>query len=325
MKILILSDYNIGGQCTALMRAINRHTKHQARCAVVYDDTFAYDHDLVLSRSEEEMQEAARLALEWADFYHFGSYIFNFPGVDFNKQVNPRNCCVKYYGSYLRDNGPQCREFHRQSKIAAITGTDWSITSQLDFSFYHLASYFTKYGDEAPAPVPLYKPGETFRICAGSAGHPNKRYEVLARVVEELQDEGLKLDLDFIHGVSNQEALERKRNAHATFCSLHGGWGISGIESFFLGHVVFTCLDPFVLSMFPETPTAVVDEASLKAAIRDCVTQPGLSQLLQLQGPKFAKTHFNNATLVRKYLYTLQLIQGGEKYRQGFHAAEVIY
>lgn len=327
MNILILSDFNIGGQPTALMRAINKYTQHKARCVIVYDDSFAYDRDLIIA-DEQDRQEATRLALEWADFYHFGSYIFSFPGVDFNKQLNPQNCCIKYYGSYLRDNGPQCRDFHRRTGIAAITGTDWSITSQLDFSFFHLASYFTNLGWFFPLKsdlVPRWNPQEPFRICAGSAGHPNKRYDVLARVVEELKQEGFRIDLDFIHGVSNKEALERKRKCHATFCSLHGGWGISGIESFFLGHVVFTCLDPFVLSMFPQNPTVPVSEATLKERIREILQNPGLAHRCQDWGPEWAWEHFGNELLVKKYLYVLDLIRGGDKYQKGFCLPEVIY
>ena len=263
MNILIISDYNIAGQPTALMRAINKHTPHSARCIITNDDQFQYDYDILMTQAN--MQEATDLVHNWAEFYHFGSFIFNWPNVDFNKILGTRNCCIKYYGTFLRQDGARIRDYHRKTGIAAITGNDFTITGLLDGSYYHINSYFTAYSDLPRKEIPFCRPfdGEVLKICAGSAGNPIKRYDLFVEAVNELNKEGFDVELDLISGVSNKEALERKLDCQATFTSLHGGWGISGVESMFMGHAVLACLDPFVLSMFPDQPALLVNSKEM--------------------------------------------------------------
>jgi hypothetical protein len=324
MNILIVSDFNIGGQPTFLMRAINKYTPHQARCVIAYDDSFRYDRDILLSK--ETMPEATQLANEWADFYHFGSYIFNWPGVDFNKLVTKNNTCIKYYGSYLRQNGERLRDFHRATGIPAITGTDFTITSKLDFSYFHLGSYFTAYGDLDPSNIPSCRsPNGKLRICGGSAGNPLKGYDVLVQAVNELIQEGEKIEMEIIEGLTNRECLEIKQGCQATFGSLHGGWGISGVESMFLSHAVLTCLDPFVLSLYPDNPAILVDKDNLKIKIRELCVSPHLWDMASEDGYRFAMKHFRTKDLVTKYMYVLDLIRGREKYEQGYHLPEELY
>lgn len=334
MNYLIISDFNIAGQCTALMRAINKYTDDQARCIIAYDDHFAYDRDILLNK--ETLEEAAYLANEWADFFHFGSYIFNFPGVDFNQLVTNRNSCIKYYGSYLRDNGQKCRDFHQRTGIAAITGTDFTITGLLPESYYHLNSYFVKFGDMELDQIPKCNPylgSGTFRICAGSAGHPNKGYQVLCDVMNELDKEGYDIDLDFIHGISNEEALERKKKAHACFCSLNGGWGISGVESMFMGQPTLTALDPFILSLFPDQPSIIVNKEILKDQILNLMGEgkegPTIRQVewrgRSVISRNFAIQNFQWKDIVERYMYLFDLIQHKDEYLKGGRIPDKIY
>ena len=334
MKILIVSDFNIAGQCTFLMRAINKYTHHEARCVIAYKDHFDYDKDILLQvDGQEGLEEATFLANEWADFYHFGSYIFNWPGVDFNELVNPWNCCIKYYGSYLRDNGARIRQFHAQTKLPAITGNDYTITKQLPESFYHLNSYFTAFGDMENPPLCNYAK-KPFRICAGSAGNPLKGYDFFMETVKDLQDEGVDIEVDLISGVSNDECLKRKRECHATFGSLHGGWGISGVESFWLGHRVLTCLDPFVMSMFPDNPTVLVDRNNLRSALKEEAervngVQYGYdwSQVEHnaKQAQLFAYQNFSTKKILARYMYIFDLIRHSEDYLRGGNLPEDIW
>ncbi|MDD4931649.1 MAG: hypothetical protein PHG66_05920 [Candidatus Colwellbacteria bacterium] len=319
MKILIISDFNIGGQPTMLMRAINKYTEHEARCIIAYDDSFVYDYDILLNK--DNLAEAAALANDWADFYHFGSYVFNFPGVDFNKLVRKDNSCIKYYGSYLRDNGERCREYHKQTGIAAITGTDWTITGLLPNSYYHLSSYFTKFGDMAEKDIPIcdeYLIDEMpLRIAISSAGHPNKGYQVLVDVINQLRRENYGIELDIITGVSNYECLARKQKCHVTFSSLGGGWGISGIESMYLGHVVLTNLDSFILSLHHDQPALLVDKDTLRDVIVNLALTRGATQRLGKYSREWALKTFSWEAIVEKYMYLLDHIRFQSEYLKG--------
>jgi hypothetical protein len=324
MNIAIISDWNIAGQPTYLMRAINKYTDHKARCIIAYDDSFKYDKDILLD-SKEAKEEAA----EWckkADFFHFGRTIFNWPGIDFNELVTRENCCIKYYGSELRQNYDRIKKFHDKTGLAAITGTDWTITGRLPSSFYHLSSYFTKYGDMDERDIPWCDYGDKLKICAGSAGHPDKGYDFLHQVVQELQHEGVPVDLEVISQVSNEECLNRKLRNNCTFTSLFGGWGISGVESMYIGHMVLSCLDPWVMCLYPDNPTILVDRNNLKERIKqyELMTQ-SVEYFGGLDSRKFAIKNFNTRTVLKRYLYLFDLIMNGKQYIQGRHLPKIIY
>ncbi len=331
MNILILSDFNIGGQPTALMRAINKYSNHTARCIIVYDDHMAYDYDIIfgrdLSRRKEAMKEASELANNWAEFYHFCSYVFSWEGVDFNKLLRPNNCCIKHYGSYLRDNGVTCRTWCRDTRIIPITGNDFTITSQLDFSLYHLNSYFLEYGDMPMQDIPKCEEwvmGKPLRIAASSGGSPTKGYDVLVHTVNNLIEKGWDVDIDLMQGISHKECLQRKLKCHVTFGSLCGGWGLSGIESMYIGHPVLTCLDPFVLSMYPQQPAILVDQASLEGGIKGLFNTSKWKEISD-RSRQFAYINFRTRDIVYKYLYSVDLIRGWEKYKKGGCLPEYIY
>jgi hypothetical protein len=329
MKIAIISDWNIAGQLTALMRAINKYdTGHEARCIIAHDDDFQYDKDIILS--EQTMEEASRIVNE-ADFFFFGRGIFNWNGINFNKLLTPHNCCIKYFGSELRNDPVSKRKYHDSVAIQAITGTDWSITGLLPNSIYHLGSYFTALGDcvlvdDLPqSNVWMGQGGAPLKICAGSAGSPMKGYDFLAQTIEELKAEGLKIELQIMAGMSNKQCLESKRQAQITFTSLHGAWGISGIESMLLGHTVLSCLDPWIMTFYPENPTVIICRENLKSKIKELYQNPGMIYSIGQASKRFALANFNTRIILKKYLYLFDLIMHREEYLKGGKNPETIY
>ena len=52
MNICIVCDYNIAGQLTRLMRAINKYSPHKARCIILRDDYMSYDRDVILIKEK---------------------------------------------------------------------------------------------------------------------------------------------------------------------------------------------------------------------------------------------------------------------------------
>ena len=325
MNICIISDFNIAGILTSLMRGINKYSEHKARCIIWHDDHFSYDKDIILDQCNNDFDEAVEIVNK-ADFFHFGRYVFNFLGVDFNKILNPRNCIVSYYGSFLRENGKACNEWHSKTGIAAITGNDFTIMPLLDKSFYHIHSYFTKFGDMDEEDIPLAeKPNGMIRIVAGSAGSLRKRYDLLHKAVKELQGQGLPVEVEVVKGVSNEECLRRKQECHVTFTSLTGGWGLSGVESMWLGHPVMSCIDPFVLSLYPNQPTVIIDQDNLVEQIKRLVVNPEKITELGAYSRKFAKKHFRTKNIIKRYLYIFDLIMNYDKYMEGGVIARKIY
>jgi len=218
------------------------------------------------------------------------------------------------------------KRWHEVTGIAAITGTDWSITGRLLGSFYHLGSYFTKYGDMDEIPIADFWKGGPLRICASSAGSPLKGYDFLQQTIHELQQEGVPVELEILSQLSNQECLKRKLECQVTFTSLHGAWGISGIESMWLGHIVMSCLDPWILSHYPDNPTVVICRENLKKKIQWLVSMGNNGRAIKSSETRsFAFQHFQTKTILKRYLYLFDLIQNNEKYLEGCKNPEIIY
>jgi len=309
MNICIIADFNIAGNLTGLMRAINKYTQHKARCIIWHDDHFSYDKDIILDECNNNYEEAAEIANK-ADFFHFGRYIFNIPGVDFNKLVNPRNSLVAYYGTYLRTNGPKLNEWHKKTGIAALTGNDFTTTPLLDNPYYHVDHfYFSKYGDMDIDQIPIAeKPDGKIKITAGSAGGPTKGYDILQSTVAQLQADRVPVELDLIKGISNAECLKRKEKAQMTFTALFGGWGLSGVESMFIGHAVLCCLDAFVMSRYPNNPTVIINRENLYDKIRFLAEHPDELVAIGQKSREFALNHFRVKDILKGILYTYDVI-----------------
>jgi len=318
MNICIISDFNIAGNLTGLMRGINKYTQHKARCIIWHDDHFSYDKDIILDECNKNYEEAAEIVKK-ADFYHFGRYIFNFPGIDFNKLVTPRNSVVAYYGTYLRTNGLKLNQWHKKTGIAAITGNDLSITSLLDTSYYHIHhAYFSKYGDMEIEKVPTaQKSNEIIKIVAGSAGSPRKGYDLLASTIKRLQGKGLPVELEIIKNVSNAECLRRKEQCQMTFASITGGWGLSGVESMFIGHPVLCCLDPFIMSLYPDNPIVSINRDNLYDKVKCLVENPDIIKEIGKESRKFAERHFQVKHIVKSILYIYDLVMNHDTYQKG--------
>jgi hypothetical protein len=337
MNIAIISDFNIAGQCTALMRAINKYTSHKARCIILNDDYLSYDRDLILIKRDQFSRSvwdnvACEEAIRWVkqcDFFHFGRGIITWlgwSGQDWNGRLTKDNCCIKYYGSELRNNPAAIVNLHRQTSIAAITGTDWSIASLLPGAFYHLGSYFTKYGDMDLADIPHCTINDPVRVCCGSAGSPLKGYNYLKETVDNLRLEKHDIELDIISGLDNQACLERKLKSFVTFTSLHGAWGISGIESMLMGHIVMSCLDPWILSMYPENPTVLITKENLREKLLTIINMSLDSRAMLSQISRdFAYRNFNTRVILKRYMYLIDLIMNRDEYAKGFQAPKNIY
>lgn len=328
MNIAILSDFNIAGQPTFLMRAINKYTRHRARTIIWHDDYMRYDRDIVLDdpahpgeKVSAEACEEARGIVEAADFYHFGRLVFNFPGVDFDQALTPRNCVVKYYGSELRNGWLEIAAWHRRTGIRAITGTDWTMVNRMP-GFYHLGSYFTALGDLPTKDIPVSKQTvERPLVHAGSGTSGIKRYDVLQKAVEDLQGEGVAVDLQVLAGMANADALIEKAKCQICFTSLHQGWGISGVEAMWMAMPVLSAIDPFILSLYPDQPAIPIDAKNLKARLADLATSDSARWYWGNQAREFAEKNFRHRDIVRRYCRLLELIAGAELYAKGYGPA----
>ncbi len=328
-KILIASDFNIAGQFTYLMRAINKYSPYRARCVIWHDDHFQFDKDIILGETGQVNKEANQLAHE-ADFFIFGRYIFNFPGVNFANDglISRDNTFVRYHGSFLRENGRELRQYHLDNDVVAVAGCDWTATGRLAGCFYHIGSYFNDYSDMCIRDVsycPSYKPGETFLINAGSAGHPSKGYDFLQETIKKLQKDGHKIELKLYTNLSHEDFMIEKAKCNATFSGLSAGWGASGIEGMWLGQAVLCGVDPWLMTLYPDAPIIPVDKGNLEKELIMLMEDEGKVSKLGWEAREWVSRTFSTKRILKQYLYLIDLIRHRDKYMEGVQELPRLY
>ncbi len=325
MRVLIISDFNIAGQCTALMRALNKYTNHMARCIILQDDYLSYDRDLLLRNQAGEGSPAAlaeaRELIPKADFYHFGRGLFDFPAIDWNKYLSPENCVFQYYGSELRDNGKTVSEFHASTGFQAITAVDLTMYRLLPASYYHLQPYMLEV-DQLPQAD--WGHAETIRIChaPSSANYKIlKRSDLIMKTITDLAKSQSGVEQVLIEGVDNKTCLQMKSRCHVHVVSLIPGFGLNTIESAAMGLVPITGFDNFSRLIYPEAPIVCGTAENLYTVLAALVKDRARAQAIGESCREWARKEFNAPSLVKKYWYLYDLIYHGHSvdYPEIFH------
>lgn len=315
LRILLISDFNIAGQYTGLMRAINKYSSHMARCVIFNDDFLSYDKDVLINdgqgnETKTGMREAAKL-IRGADFFHIGRQLTPVTGIKWEKYISPHNTIFQYHGSHLRQNGKAIAEFHARYGFDAITCIDWTIYRHLKSSFYHMHPCIIELDD-----LPTRERDFTgnIRICHAPSGENYrriKRSDVIIDVMDRMVNENDHVEKVIIENVPNRECLERKSDCHIHIVSLMYAFGLNAIESAAMGVIPITGLDNFTRFIFHDTPVlhATVDSAYdvTKKLLSDKSRMKDLSESCK----RWARANFDARVVAKKYTYLYDLIYHG--------------
>lgn len=315
LRILVMADYNIAGQLTALTRAINKYTNHAARCVIYTDDYLNYDKDIIIRDarnmlSEASLEEAASLVRQ-ADFFHFGRQLLDLPGIEWNRYISPRNAVFQYYGSELRDNGPALAEFHQKTGLPAISACDYTMYRLLPASFYHIQPYMLEM-DQLPQ-AGMDTSGK-LRVChaPSSQNYRNiKKSNVIMSVMKQLAAEDPRIEAIEITSVPNRQCLEIKSTCHIHIVSLLFTFGLNTIESAAMGLVPITPLDNFSMLLYPDTPVIHATPTTLYEVTKKLLGDPERLKETGQACQAWARREFDARLLVQKYWYLYDLIYHG--------------
>ncbi|NVK04812.1 MAG: glycosyltransferase [Flavobacteriia bacterium] len=90
-------------------------------------------------------------------------------------------------------------------------------------------------------PIEHIPEDEPLRLIHVPTSRKKKGTDYLIEAVEELQKEGVQIELDVCEGVTHAELLSRYLQAHVSVVALLGGWyGTAGIESMAMGRPIVT-------------------------------------------------------------------------------------
>ena len=315
MKILIIADFNIAGQLTALMRALNKYTNHAARCVILQDDYLSYDKDVIITDGKGNAdraaaEEACRLVRK-ADFFHVGRRLFNLPGIDWNKHLSPSNAVFQYFGSHLRDNGPAIAEFHAKSGFKAITNLDWTVYRNLPQGFYHVQPYMIETGDMPMAGMDF---SGKLRIChapSNSRYRKLKRTDLILDVMDQVVAEDARAEKVLIEGLPNRQCLELKSTCHLHVVALRYGPGLNTVESAAMGLLPLAQMPNFVRFVLPDCPVVNITARTLYQTLKGLLADPERILDLSRQCRQWVKRNFEAENLVRTYWYLYDFIYNG--------------
>ena len=315
MRILVISDFNIAGQHTRLMRSLNKYTNHMARCVIFQDDYLSYDRDVLVNDqqgkcSPGDMEEAADL-IKQADFFHIGRQLVPITGIQWEKYISPRNAVFQYHGSHLRNNGPAIAEFHARNGFEAITCVDWSIYKKLQTSFYHLHPCILD-RDEVPQVERRYD--GTIKICHAPAGQNyrrNKRSDLIIDAMNRLAAENDAVESVIIENTPNKECLKLKSHCHVHIVSLLMAFGLNAIESAAMGLVPVTTLDNFTRFIYHDTPVVHATKSDVYEITKELISDRGRLEELGRECRDWAWSKFDARLVARQYAYLYDLIFNG--------------
>lgn len=98
MNILLVTDFDNGGQMVALWKALNRYSEHKARLITFRRTFLAYEED-VFNPPPAQVEELCA----WADFFILGEILYpNIQSEPVYKKIRADNCIIRAAGSVAR-------------------------------------------------------------------------------------------------------------------------------------------------------------------------------------------------------------------------------
>ena len=122
------------------------------------------------------------------------------------------------------------------------------------------------------------EPDGVVRVAHAPTNRKIKSTQALIDAVATLQDEGLRVELDIIEGVTNAECMARKAAADIYFDQVILGYGCNAVESWGMGLPVIAGADPWTLARMAieygsdDMPFYTATERTITDALRTLVT-----------------------------------------------------
>jgi len=257
MKILILTDFDNGGQMISLKKAFDNYTHHEARLITFRQTYLDYEVDM-FNPSPDDVKEMA----DWADFFILGEVLVpNVQSEAILNKINQNNCIVRAGGSLAR-NHP---ELYCTSIFAKIMKTgayhDVTLASRI-FPMAHTVNMY--HFDEWPKPEKnILKPlrlvfsGTALKRTAEHSGPITEAWDMLRNNFDPSE-----IEFVTIKNTSWKETLKIKSTCDICYDqTLLGAYASSSIEGMFYDMPTFCYVSDWCRSIHPEVPVISVRTA----------------------------------------------------------------
>jgi glycosyltransferase involved in cell wall biosynthesis len=269
VKVLLLSTgADTAGLGWAMKRALDRHapdvTARQLAAAGGRGRYLAYQHDLVYGLRRE-----AVAWYRWADVVHLANTLWAWEHWD-QGRLHKR--------LVLHHHGTEFRLGHAALAAKARAIGAVQVVATVDLLGLEPGLRWV------PAPADSVALGQyrswrasapgTLRVAHAPTDRAVKGTAVVLAAVQQLQGEGLDVQLDLIEGVANEACLARKGRADVVVDQLALGYGVNAVEAWGMGlPVIAGVADPDVhrrmLSCWGRLPFALAGPDNLVDVLRE--------------------------------------------------------
>ncbi|GAH24914.1 unnamed protein product [marine sediment metagenome] len=299
-NILIVCPFDNGQQGVLLLNALNKYTKHEARCLTLMQTYLNYDTDILWSEQNTPMKRLElRSLLADNDFFIFSEYIpwdiMNELGL--SRTINNHNTIIRVGGSYCRKRANDYLMLWLREGFMLTGGAhDWTLASKI--------------GRIAPTrnicPVDKileHKPHKDTIRVAFAPTKKAKGTNEFSRVMDTLMKKYDNVEAVPITAKSWRETIEIKSKANVTFNSIwRGGYGNSAIESMYLSHAVLSRLNYWNCLFYPDLPIIhTPNEQDLYERLKFLIENPEEIKEWGKKGKAFVETYHSPQVVVKQW------------------------
>lgn len=301
MNILLVCNWDNGGQMIALAKALNKYTDHDARTITFKETYLAYETDVV----DPTMNRVKEL-VEWADFYILGELL---PFNDFTKpiygSITPINCILRAGGSIARAHP----EFYMKGILGQIMKTggyhDWSLSLPIHpmantVNIYHFDEFPPEQKMEAPP----------YRLLFSGTKFKEKRADIIQEAWNQLKTRKDLFSYQ-VHSSSWQKSLEEKALGHIQFdhSLLLGAYASNSVEAMFYHMPVFCSASGWCRTTYPDLPVIhTIDSKELTEKTIELIENPDLITEIGNKGHEFVMKYHDAKEAVKRWTALIEYI-----------------
>jgi hypothetical protein len=247
MLILMLAVNDPAGTAIQFAKAVNRHSDHVVRVVTLETRyTHSWEKDLHIPDLGPDGVEEVRILMEEADVFHFHMIC------DENQPFGPHLPADYLKGKAVVHHHHGHHDFRSnpeffQRKYRKLSRTNLLVSTP---DLMHLLPGARWQPNLVPVNEPLFMPQRSrfddcdkLKVCHSPTRKDLKNTDEFLAAVKALKKEKIRLDVDMIDDVPNDECLARKRRCHVLFDHMQGYYGVSSLEGLSQGVAVIAGLN----------------------------------------------------------------------------------
>lgn len=247
MRILMFAINDPAGTAIQFCKAINRHTTNDARLITLETRyTHSWEKDLHVPDLGPDGMEEIRILMEEADVFHFHMTC------DEHQPFGPHLPADHIKGKKVVHHHHGHHDFRSdpesfRTKYRTLGRTNLLVSTPDLMKKLPEARWQPNL---VPVNEPLFTPlpgryddAGRLKVCHSPTRKDLKNTDEFLDAVKNLKANGIRLDVDLIDDVPNDECLARKRRCHVLFDHMQGYYGVSSLEGLSQGVTVIAGLN----------------------------------------------------------------------------------